>query len=204
MIPAERCITEIQSNGFTIVDNVYSAAEINALISVIDQLDTTSSSFRKTKDLFAIRRFLNEAPAIRPLVFNAGLKRLINHLFGNDYFVVKSIYFDKPASSNWFVAYHQHLIAVNAQQDMPGFGPWSARQDQYAVQPPVSILEKNFTVRIHLDDTDVANGALRVIPGSHLKGIYRAEHIDWSIEQETVFTVAKGSVMIMKPLLLHA
>jgi ectoine hydroxylase-related dioxygenase (phytanoyl-CoA dioxygenase family) len=66
------------------------------------------------------------------------------------------------------------------------------------------MLENNFTIRIHLDDTDENNGALRVIPGSHRKGIYRAETIDWSIESEVVCNVLKGGIMIMRPLILHA
>ncbi|MGH2563181.1 MAG: phytanoyl-CoA dioxygenase family protein, partial [Ginsengibacter sp.] len=54
------------------------------------------------------------------------------------------------------------------------------------------------------DDTDENNGALKVIPRSHLKGVYRPETIDWTKETETFCNVRKGGVMIMKPLLLHA
>ena len=78
------------------------------------------------------------------------------------------------------------------------------KQNQYAVQPPLHILENNFTIRIHLDDTDENNGALRVIPKSHAKGIYRPETIDWSKEREVTCIVSKGGVMLMRPLLLHA
>lgn len=86
----------------------------------------------------------------------------------------KSIYFDKPEHSSWFVAWHQDLtISVDKKIDLDGFGPWTSKQDQFAVQPPLAFLENIFTVRIHLDDTDEHNGALRVIPGSHRKGIYR-------------------------------
>jgi ectoine hydroxylase-related dioxygenase (phytanoyl-CoA dioxygenase family) len=65
-------------------------------------------------------------------------------------------------------------------------------------------LESNFTIRIHLDDTDEHNGALRVIPKSHMKGIYRPETIDWAKETEVTCKVKKGGVMLMRPLLLHA
>jgi ectoine hydroxylase-related dioxygenase (phytanoyl-CoA dioxygenase family) len=65
-------------------------------------------------------------------------------------------------------------------------------------------LEDNFTIRIHLDNTDEANGALKVIPASHLKGIYRPDTIDWAIENEKSCSVKKGGVMFMKPLLLHS
>jgi ectoine hydroxylase-related dioxygenase (phytanoyl-CoA dioxygenase family) len=65
-------------------------------------------------------------------------------------------------------------------------------------------LERNFTIRIHLDDTDRNNGALKVIPGSHRKGVYRPETIDWSKETEAICEVPAGGIMIMRPLLLHA
>ena len=93
---------------------------------------------------------------------------------------------------------------MDKKVEMDGFGPWTSKQNQYAVQPPLEILQNNFTVRIHLDDTNEHNGALRVIPQSHLKGIYRTETIDWNKENEVVCDVARGGVMIMRPLLLHA
>ena len=42
------------------------------------------------------------------------------------------------------------------------------------------------------------------MPGSHLKGVYRPETIDWTKEKETICSVPKGGIMIMRPLLLHA
>ena len=117
---------------------------------------------------------------------------------------MKSIYFDKPETSNWYVAYHQDLtISVNEKKVIPNFGPWTTKQNQFAVQPPTDILENIFTIRIHLDDTDENNGALKVVPNSHSKGIYRPENIDWTIETEDICVVPKGGIMIMKPLLLH-
>jgi ectoine hydroxylase-related dioxygenase (phytanoyl-CoA dioxygenase family) len=95
-------------------------------------------------------------------------------------------------------------ISVNKRVELEGFGPWTVKQNQYAVQPPLSILENNFTIRIHLDDTDAHNGALKVVPYSHLKGICRPETIDWNSEQETTCRVKKGGMMLMRPLLLHA
>jgi len=68
----------------------------------------------------------------------------------------------------------------------------------------LEILDDNFTIRVHLDDTDQTNGALRVVPGSHAKGVYRPENIDWSAEREVICDVRRGGIMLMKPLLLHA
>ncbi len=172
---------------------------------MIDKADKAKATFRRSTELFAIRQFLKEIPEMADLIFNSKLKSVITQIFGDTCFVVKSIYFDKPETSNWYVPYHQDLtISVDKKLDLANYGPWTTKQNQFAVQPPINILENIYTVRIHLDDTDENNGALKVIEKSHLKGIYRPETIDWTAETETVCQVPKGGVMLMKPLLLHS
>jgi ectoine hydroxylase-related dioxygenase (phytanoyl-CoA dioxygenase family) len=177
---------------------------VNALTAAISEIDTDNPTFRKTKDLFAIRQFLKEVPGVSRLIFKDELRDLIYNIFSPGYFVVKSIYFDKPKLSNWFVAWHQDLtISVDKRKDIDGYGPWTVKQNQFAVQPPIDILEDNFTLRIHLDDTNADNGALKVISRSHLKNICRPEVIDWTIEKEQICAVKAGGLMLMRPLLLH-
>jgi len=191
--------------GFVIIEDVFTDQEIEKLLLLISQANNSNPNFRKTKDLFAIRQFFREFPDTVDIVFNDRLRSIISAYFGNDYFVVKSIYFDKPKASNWFVAYHQDLmISVDKKMDIDGYGPWTAKQNQFSVQPPLPILEDNFTIRIHLDDTTGENGALKIIPGSHLKGIYRPETINWERETENICKIKKGGIMLMKPLLLHS
>lgn len=196
---------EVALNGFAIIENIYTEDERQEIIKVIESADTSGDTFRKSANLFAIRQFVKEIPQALPLIFNWKLKQVIQEIFGEDYFIVKSIYFDKPGGSNWFVAYHQDLtISVDKKVDVEGYGPWTVKQNQFAVQPPLDILENIFTLRLHLDDTDDDNGALRVVPGSHAKGIYRPETIDWQTETEATCSVPAGALMIMKPLLLHS
>ena len=195
----------LQEKGYAIIEAVFTPEEIGRMIEEMANVDVERPTFRKTDDLFAVRRFLKEVPEMGGLIFTPRLDALIKAYIGEDYFPVKSIYFDKPEKSNWFVAWHQDLtISVDKRMEIPGFGPWTVKQDQFAVQPPLDILENIFTIRIHLDDTDEYNGALKVIPGSHAKGIYRPETIDWTKETEAVCRVPAGGVMIMRPLLLHS
>jgi ectoine hydroxylase-related dioxygenase (phytanoyl-CoA dioxygenase family) len=191
--------------GFLIIEDVFTNEETDKLLAIIESADSSLPTFRKTNDLFAIRQFLKEIPVSAPLIFTDKLNSIIESIVGEGYFVVKSIYFDKPDSSNWFVSYHQDLtISVDKKRDITGFGPWTVKQNQYAVQPPLEFLQDNFTIRIHLDDTTIENGALRIIPESQQKGIYRPETIDWNNETELDCPVKKGGVMFMKPLLLHS
>ena len=205
MTITERHITELTENGFTILNSIYSNQEIEQILLVIDQVDKTKETFRKSTDLFAIRQFLKEVPETTNLIFNDHLKEVMGKVFGDNYFVVKSIYFDKPETSNWYVPYHQDLtISVDKKMQLENFGPWTTKQNQFSVQPPIEILENIYTIRIHLDETDENNGALRVIQKSHLKKIYKSETIDWNTETETTCNVKKGGIMIMKPLILHS
>ncbi|WP_278351987.1 phytanoyl-CoA dioxygenase family protein [Chryseobacterium gleum] len=196
--------SHILEYGFAVINNVFSKQELEEIDTVLQSIDTSKENFRKSEDLFAIRQFLKEVPEIKDLIFNENIRKVVKEIFGEKYFVVKSIYFDKPETSNWYVAYHQDLtISVDKKLELPGFGPWTTKQNQFAVQPPVNVLENIYTIRIHLDDTDENNGALKVVPKSHAKGIYRPETIDWTVETEEICNVEKGGIMLMKPLTLH-
>ncbi|MEN2401588.1 phytanoyl-CoA dioxygenase family protein [Flavobacterium sp. MC2016-06] len=199
-------LNEINAEGFTIIDNVYNENEIEQIISLIENTTENkaeNTTFRKSQDLFAIRQFHKEIPETLDFIFNQNLKDIIEDTFGKGYFITKSIYFDKPEKSNWFVAYHQDLtISVDKKIEIENFENWTVKQNQFAVQPPKEILENNFTIRIHIDKTTKENGALKVINNSHSKGIFRVENLE--IENETICEVEKGGIMIMKPLLFHA
>ena len=196
---------DFNDNGFAVVNGIYNPDEIAGMINIIGTADQSNATFRKTDDLFAIRQFIREIPEVQQFIFNDKLINLINSLFGEAYFVVKSIYFDKPEKSNWFVSWHQDLtISVDKKIELDGYGPWTTKQNQFAVQPPVDILKDNFTVRMHLDDTDENNDALKVISGSHLKGIVRTNEMDYSKEEVVSCNVQAGGVMIMRPLLIHS
>jgi ectoine hydroxylase-related dioxygenase (phytanoyl-CoA dioxygenase family) len=61
-------------------------------------------------------------------------------------------------------------------------------------------------IRLHLDDCSADNGALKVIPGSHLCGELDTEEIvEWTNRRSAVICeIAKGGALLMKPMLLHA
>lgn len=120
---------------------------------------------------------------------------------------VRGILFDKTPDANWKVTWHQDVtIAVSERREVPGFGPWSVKAGVVHVQPPVTILEAMLSVRVHLDDCNSENGPLRVLPGSHRHGrIHQSQIEGWrSRVPEEICEAARGSVLLMRPLLLHA
>lgn len=196
---------QFQENGYAVIPDVFSMPEIKIIAQLIRDSDTSKDTFRKSADLFAIRQFLKEVPGIVDFICSTSFLLTIRQFFGEGYFVTKSIYFDKPGVSNWFVAWHQDLtISVDKKTAVEGFGPWTTKQNQFGVQPPLSYIENNFTVRIHLDETNIDNGALKVIPGSQKKGIWRPDMIDQFPVEEAVCNVPAGGIMLMHPLLMHS
>ena len=206
MIKEGECKAEVEKMGYAIIDGVFSSNEIEAIIEEIEKESNSSKvTFRKSKNLFAIRQFLKEIPSIGNSLFNNNLKNVLKTLFNESHFVVKSIYFDKPEESNWFVSYHQDLtISVDKKLDIEGFSNWTNKENQFSVQPREEILKSIFTVRIHLDDTDENNGALKVIPKSHSNGVVRLDTFNFQNGDEKICSVKKGGIMIMKRLLFHA
>lgn len=201
----EKNKSELDAQGFSICSELYTLTEVAEIIKLVDAIDSNHNSFLKTKDLFAIRQFMNNIPELSKLIYNQNLLKLIKEVGGEDYILTKAIYFDKPASSNWFVAYHQDLsISVSNKASVAEYKNWTFKKEQYGVQPPVHILENIITLRIHLDDTNEGNGALKVIPKSHIKGIFRPTAINWEQVKEVVCNVNRGGVMLMKPLTLHS
>lgn len=191
--------------GYGIINKLYNEDEIAEINNCIETNEIANQNFRKNKDIFAIRQVLQEIPKLQKLIFNKKLKDLIKTIGNDGYFVVKSIYFDKPATSNWFVPYHQDLtISLVEKIETKNYINWTKKNKQVAVQPPLSILENIFTIRIHLDDTSSENGAVKVIPASHKLGIITISSFEIDKTNEFICEVEKGGIMLMKPLTLHS
>jgi ectoine hydroxylase-related dioxygenase (phytanoyl-CoA dioxygenase family) len=192
----------LENQGYCVCSDLYSRVQVHDLHLLLDE---SLREFQlKSAPVFAIRKVLDEIPEIRPLVFNQNLRELLTEIAPN-HILTKSIYFDKPVGSNWFVAYHQDLsISVDKKHELEGYKNWTHKQGIIGVQPPLHILNNTLTVRIHLDDTDSSNGALKVIPKSHLDGVTRIDTKTMNISNQTICEVPSGGIMIMKPLLYHA
>jgi len=200
-IELDACKQALDKNGFAVINAVFTDHEIMGITDCIKM----AGKNRRPKDVFAVRKIFTAFPGIKEKLLNNSIKSIVHSFFGSDYFLVKGLYFNKPSLSNWFVAYHQDLsIAVSNKTDAAVYKCWTVKGDSFGVQPPVGILEKIYTIRIHLDDCTPANGALHVIPGSHTQGIYEAADLTEIKKTEVICGVPKGGIMLMRPLLLHA
>ena len=197
---------QIDKNGFAIQENVLSVQEVSKLLIAVAQIDG-SNSVRKRSGVFAVRNLLDVSPEVSELASSSAIRDLVEPILGPTFLPVRGILFDKIADANWRVPWHQDVtIAVQERVDIEGFGPWSMKADVLHVQPPAYILEGMLSVRLHLDPCGEANGALRVIPGSHREGKIPEEKIAIIRERssERVCELGVGGILLMRPLLLHA
>jgi ectoine hydroxylase-related dioxygenase (phytanoyl-CoA dioxygenase family) len=104
------------------------------------------------------------------------------------------------------VTWHQDIVInVVEKIETDGFSGWTKKFGVYGVVPPDEYLKSTITVRIHLDDTDETNGALKVNPGSHNKRLADQEiNLITQNSIPYVCDVDACGIQIMKPLLLHA
>jgi ectoine hydroxylase-related dioxygenase (phytanoyl-CoA dioxygenase family) len=193
--------------GFEIVDDVFDKQTVDYLALELSRLNFSTAAKTRKAVAFGVRNLLNVAPVVREFASSDAVRNLIEPITGENARVVRAIFFDKTPEANWKVPFHQDLtIAVREQKEVAGFTAWTQKADIFHVQPPESVLENIVSLRVHLDDTDESNGALRVVVGSHRFGRLSASEIQHlKAEGETVTCcVRKGGAMLMRPLLLHA
>lgn len=194
-------------SGFTIVDNAFDNQTVDYLTDELARIDFGETAKQRKSVAFGVRNLLNIVPIVKDFVSSSTVRNLIEPVVGEKAKVVRAIYFDKTPEANWKVPFHQDLtIAVTKQIDVEGFVSWTKKANVLHVQPPVKILENIVSLRVHLDETDETNGALRVVFGSHHFGRLSSEQIEQIKASEEIVNccISKGGAMLMRPLLLHA
>ena len=196
----------VEQDGYLILAGVFGQPETQRLIDVVSTV-VSQSGVRSRGGVYAVRNLLHLSPAIRELASSATVRSIVQGNLAKEAFPVRATLFDKTAGANWLVPWHQDLtICVASRIDVAGYGPWTVKAGVCHVQPPARILENMLSVRIHLDDCDQDNGALRVLPGTHVFGRLSSEQIaELQRAAASVFCAAMaGDVLLMKPLLVHA
>ncbi len=186
---------EVERDGFALVPQAMEAPACGMLLSVLGPVAGAG------------RRGLLAVHEVAALARSMAMLDLVRPHLGADPRAVRALFFDKSPEANWIVTWHQDLtLAVRARTETAGYGPWSTKGGVVHVQPPVELLARMLTLRIHLDDADDTNGALRVLPGSHRHGRLSSPRIqELRAEQTDVLCAARaGDALLMRPLLLHA
>jgi len=189
-------LTQLEASGFAVLPAVMPEALREPLITVFDEHRGRAG-----------RRHALGHDAVRALATSEPVRRIAQATLGLRAFAVRAILFDKTTNANWLVAWHQDtMIPVRERRDVPGFTAWSMKDGVSYARAPAHILEPLITVRVGVDGTNADAGPLRVIPGSHLRGVIDSADIQelQAMTPEVACHVPAGGAVVMRPLLLHA
>lgn len=120
---------------------------------------------------------------------------------------VRAVLFNKTAEANWALGWHQdRVITVERRIEVPGFGPWTRKDGQLHVTPPMSVLEGMITLRAHLDPCGPDNAPLKVALGSHRLGrVAAGEAAEAAAGLPVIDCLAeRGDIWIYSTPILHA
>jgi Phytanoyl-CoA dioxygenase (PhyH) len=120
---------------------------------------------------------------------------------------VRVLAFDKTPESNWNLGWHQdRVVALKEKHEVPGFQNWTMKNNRHHAEAPVEILQDMFSLRLHLDDCDATNGALKILPGSaELGKLSDSDVRAHSCKISSIICEAKlGEILAMKALTIHA
>ena len=185
--------TQVEEEGFAVIPACLDDGTVQALRKRFDE------NARPARNLLS-------DPEIRRLAQARVVRDISELVLGPECFAVRGILFNKTASANWKVVWHQDLtISVREYRDIRGFGPWTTKAGILHVQPPPDVLSGMLAIRLHLDCSELENGPLRLIPGSHRHGRLSVEELRRvDKEKAVVCTVPTGGALVMRPLVVHA
>lgn len=189
-------MTTLTGHGYEIHRTIFNSDEIDLLKSEADRIANEASSA-------CVRHLRDRSITFRELSFAGKIHALLST---EDLRPVRSILFDKTPTENWPVAGRRDLTScTNSQAACEGYGPWSVKDGIPHVQPPVELLKTMVTARIHLDPTNSENGALMLIPGSHLHGrLSQSAIVELTADAADICECDRGDVLLMSPLILHS
>lgn len=173
---------------------------------VIDEISQELSEVGPHRGRAGVRHAMRLAP-VAGLVRSHQLMALACDLLGSATFPYRATLFEKTPATNWLIVWHQDTaLPLQGRRNLPGWGPWSVKEGVTYAHAPVSALEQVLTLRVHFDDSTHGNGPLRVLPGTHGRGVLSDDEIHQLSTKITPVTcvVAKGGVVAMRPLLIHS
>jgi hypothetical protein len=184
-------------DGHWTIEGLFSAAECIALLQ----------GLRDRPRSRAGARHLMSCPAIAALAHDERLLAAARAGLGGRAVPFRATLFEKSGESNWLVVWHQDTaLPLSRRLESAEWGPWSEKAGICYAHAPAWALARVIALRVHLDDSTAANGPLRVLPGSHRRGVLSDEEVFRLARQSAPVdcVVSRGGVLAMRPLVIHS
>jgi Phytanoyl-CoA dioxygenase (PhyH) len=189
----------VEDRGFSIVERLFTRAEMAQVGEALSSIDVV-----RTK---AGARHVLRVPAVWQLAMDPRLVGLASFFVGPTPVAFRATLFDKSPTANWLVTWHQDTaLPMRQHVSLPHWGPWSMKSGVLYGHAPTSALEQVIALRVHLDDSTDANGPLRVLPGTHTRGVLTDEELAVVAGEIAPFdcVAPAGGVVAIRPLTVHA
>jgi ectoine hydroxylase-related dioxygenase (phytanoyl-CoA dioxygenase family) len=190
---------QIAAEGYGVTARLFDDSQVRCLVEAL-----ASSKLEHSRA--GIRHMMRE-PAVSAMAHSEEMLSLATGALGGTAVPFRATLFDKSPASNWLVAWHQDTaLPLREKHLTDGWGPWSLKDGVIYAHAPRHALEQVIALRLHLDDSHADNGPLRVLPGTHMRGVMTDNEIhalSEKIEPKECLTEA-GAVVVMKPLVVHA
>ncbi|WP_459554897.1 phytanoyl-CoA dioxygenase family protein [Lacunimicrobium album] len=193
-----------ENDGFCLLEDIYSSEQLSRLSERMTWMtaQATTSIRQRDGDVYAARNVLDLCPDVADLWKTPPLTSVVLDLLGPDACLVRGLFFDKPPTSSWGLPWHKDLL-IAIQPPPVLSSSYSPPRDRLGVlhtEPPLEVLERMLTLRIHLDEVTHENGPLEVAAGSHHSG----KLLQLDGRPSELITTPQGGVLVMHRLLAHA
>jgi len=191
--------SDIEQRGFSILPAMFLQREMEKLTR-----DLEEPGLQRSKA--GIRHALKH-DSIQNLATEPRLLSIAREILGHEAIPFRATLFDKSPQANWLVVWHQDTaLPIQERHDAQGWGPWSLKDGISYAHAPASALCQVLALRVHLDESNSDNGPLRVLSGTHVKGVLTDEAIEKLVGHIPAIDclVPQGGVLAMRPLIVHA
>jgi ectoine hydroxylase-related dioxygenase (phytanoyl-CoA dioxygenase family) len=192
--------TQADDFGYRIVPGCLSIAECDDIAGALSTPEAVSRSRAGARHLMA-------QPIVSALANDRRLTELAKEWLGAVAIPFRATLFETSGSTNWLIPWHQDTALPLARRfETVGWGPWSEKAGATYAHAPAWALSRVIAMRVHLDASTADNGPLRVIPGSHLRGVLTDQTVMEfvSTNGHVECCVPRGGVIAMRPLIIHA
>lgn len=189
----------VREDGYGLIPNVFASQEILHALEELGQADLPRSRA-------GVRHAMKNGTVAR-MARDERMMRIARAILGEGATPFRATLFEKLPDSNWLVAWHQDTaLPLIERRESTGWGPWSVKDNVIYAHAPTGALEQVVALRVHLDDSTLENGPLRVLPGTHTRGVLTDEEIHALAETINAVDcpIFLGGVLAMRPLVIHA
>ncbi|EMI46443.1 phytanoyl-CoA dioxygenase family protein [Rhodopirellula sp. SWK7] len=205
----------IERYGYRILRDVITENDCETIgsdIASILQANATDRIENREGGVVGGRNLIEHESLWKRWIADRRITQMIREYVGTNACVVRVLFFDKPPGQGWALALHRdRTIAVREHHNPPApFSKPTRKAGVSHVEATDEVLTRMLTLRLHLDPMKADNGALFVVPRSHLTASIADEDLARQLAEEpvipeepqTIFCRA-GDVFAMRPLLSH-